>query len=135
MSLKCWTSDEEKRLLKKDIIEINDNKLFGYKVAREETIKSGKMDVEYVIMERDKNLRDYITLKNLEDAYYKAKNNIKEYKPMKEGLALFLFLLLIIPGILYVSKKRKEKKFILKNNQKMKQEMAKIIQEGEQYRR
>ncbi len=126
---------EEKRLLKKDIIEINDNKLFGYKVAREETIKSGKMDVEYVIMERDKNLRDYITLKNLEDAYYKAKNNIKEYKPMKEGLALFLFLLLIIPGILYVSKKRKEKKFILKNNQKMKQEMAKIIQEGEQYRR
>lgn len=126
---------EEKRLLKKDIIEINDNKLFGYKVAREETIKSGKMDVEYVIMERDKNLRDYITLKNLEDAYYKAKNNIKEYKPMKEGLALFLFLLLIIPGILYVSKKRKEKKFILENNQKMKQEMAKIIQEGEQYRR
>ena len=126
---------EEKRLLKKDIIEINDNKLFGYKVVREETIKSGKMDVEYVIMERDKNLRDYITLKNLEDAYYKAKNNIKEYKPMKEGLALFLFLLLIIPGILYVSKKRKEKKFILENNQKMKQEMAKIIQEGEQYRR
>ena len=126
---------EEKRLLKKDIIEITDNKLFGYKVAREETIKSGKMDVEYVSMERDKNLRDYITLKNLEDAYYKAKNNIKEYKPMKEGLALFLFLLLIIPGILYVSKKRKEKKFILKNNQKMKQEMAKIIQEGEQYRR
>lgn len=126
---------EEKRLLKKDIIEINDNKLFGYKVVREETIKSGKMDVEYVIMERDKNLRDYITLKNLEDAYYKAKNNIKEYKPMKEGLALFLFLLLIIPGILYVSKKRKEKKFILENNQKLKQEMAKIIQEGEQYRR
>ena len=126
---------EEKRLLKKDIIEINDNKLFGYKVAREETIKSGKMDVEYVIMERDKNLRNYITLKNLEDAYYKAKNNIIEYKPMKEGLALFLFLLLIIPGILYVSKKRKEKKFILENNQKMKQEMAKIIQEGEQYRR
>lgn len=126
---------EEKRLLKKDIIEINDNKLFGYKVVREETIKSGKMDVEYVIMERDKNLIDYITLKNLEDAYYKAKNNIKEYKPMKEGLALFLFLLLIIPGILYVSKKRKEKKFILENNQKMKQEMAKIIQEGEQYRR
>ena len=126
---------EEKRLLKKDIIEINDNKLFGYKVAREETVKSGKMDVEYVIMERDKNLRDYITLKNLEDAYYKAKNNIKEYKPMKEGLALFLFLLLIIPGILYVSKKRKEKKFILKKKKKMKQEMAKIIQEGEQYRR
>ena len=126
---------EEKRLLKKDIIEINDNKLFGYKVVREETIKSGKTDVEYVIMERDKNLRNYITLKNLEDAYYKAKNNIKEYKPMNEGLALFLFLLLIIPGILYVSKKRKEKKFILKNNQKMKQEMAKIIQEGEQYRR
>ena len=126
---------EEKRLLKKDIIEINDNKLFGYKVVGEETIKSGKMDVEYVIMERDKNLRNYITLKNLEDAYYKAKNNIIEYKPMKEGLARFLFLLLIIPGILYVSKKRKEKKFILENNQKMKQEMAKIIQEGEQYRR
>ena len=126
---------EEKKLLKKDIIEINDNKLFGYRVAREETIGSGKKRVEYVIMERDKNLRNYITLKNLEDAYYKAKNNMKEYKPMNEGLALFLFLLLIIPGIIYVFKKRKEKKFIDANNQKMKQEMARVIQEGEQYRR
>ena len=126
---------EEKKILKKDIIEINDNKLFGYRVAREETIGSGKKRVEYVIMERDKNLRNYITLKNLEDAYYKAKNNIKEYKPMNEGLALFLFLLLIIPGIIYVSKKRKEKKAIDANNQKMKHEMARVIQEGEQYRR
>jgi len=126
---------EEKKLLKKDIIEINDNKLFGYRVAREESIGSGKKRVEYVIMERDKNLRNYITLKNLEDAYYKAKNNIKEYKPMNEGLALFLFLLLIIPGIIYVFKKRKEKKAIDANNQKMKQEMARVIQEGEQYRR
>jgi len=126
---------EEKKILKKDIIEINDNKLFGYRVAREETIGSGKKRVEYVIMERDKNLRNYITLKNLEDAYYKAKNNIKEYKPMNEGLALFLFLLLIIPGIIYVFKKRKEKKAIDANNQKMKQEMARVIQEGEQYRR
>lgn len=126
---------EEKKLLKKDIIEINDNKLFGYRVAREETIGSGKKRVEYVIMERDKNLRNYITLKNLEDAYYKAKNNIKEYKPMNEGLALFLFLLLIIPGIIYVSKKRKEKKLIDENNQKMKKEMARVIQEGEQYKR
>lgn len=126
---------EEKKLLKKDIIEINDNKLFGYRVAREESIGSGKKRVEYVIMERDKNLRNYITLKNLEDAYYKAKNNMKEYKPMNEGLALFLFLLLIIPGIIYVFKKRKEKKAIDANNQKMKQEMARVIQEGEQYRR
>lgn len=126
---------EEKKLLKKDIIEINDNKLFGYRVAREESIGSGKKRIEYVIMERDKNLRNYITLKNLEDAYYKAKNNMKEYKPMNEGLALFLFLLLIIPGIIYVFKKRKEKKAIDANNQKMKQEMARVIQEGEQYRR
>ena len=126
---------EEKKILKKDIIEINDNKLFGYRVAREESIGSGKKRIEYVIMERDKNLRNYITLKNLEDAYYKAKNNMKEYKPMNEGLALFLFLLLIIPGIIYVFKKRKEKKAIDANNQKMKQEMARVIQEGEQYRR
>jgi hypothetical protein len=126
---------EEKKLLKKDIIEINDNKLFGYKVVREESIGSGKKRVEYVIMERDKNLRNYITLKNLEDDYYKAKNSIKEYKPMNEGLALLLFLLLIIPGVIYVSKKRKEKKLIDANNQKMKREMARIIQEGEQYKR
>lgn len=126
---------EEKKLLKKNIIEINDNKLFGYKVVREESIGSGKKRVEYVIMERDKNLRNYITLKNLEDDYYKAKNSIKEYKPMNEGLALLLFLLLIIPGVIYVSKKRKEKKLIDANNQKMKREMARIIQEGEQYKR
>ena len=54
---------------------------------------------------------------------------------MNEGLALLLFLLLIIPGVIYVSKKKKDKKLIDANNQKMKREMARIIQEGEQYKR
>ena len=66
--------------VKKDIIEINDNKLFGYKVVREESIGSGKKRVEYVIMERDKNLRNYITLKNLEDDYYKAMDEDNEFE-------------------------------------------------------
>jgi p-aminobenzoyl-glutamate transporter AbgT len=77
----------------------------------------------------------YFEFLNYCKKHYKAKNSIKEYKPMNEGLALLLFLLLIIPGVIYVSKKRKEKKLIDANNQKMKREMARIIQEGEQYKR
>ena len=127
MELKKWTYEEYP--------EFADDRFDAIVTDGNETGALYLNDVEYVIMERDKNLRNYITLKNLEDAYYKAKNNIKEYKPMNEGLALFLFLLLIIPGIIYVSKKRKEKKFIDANNQKMKKEMARVIQEGEQYRR
>ena len=126
---------EEKKLPLENRLEINDNKNFGWKVKQEVEEGKGKNIKKYVILERNKNLSNYITLHNLEEKYYEAKNNIKEVKPINEMLAFLLFLLLIIPGLIYVSKKKKEKALIEENNAKMKKEMARLIQEGEQYKR
>ena len=90
---------------------------------------------KYVVLTRDKNLRNYITLSNLEKRYYDAKNQIKPLPKINEIALMFLFLLLIIPGIIYVVKKKKDIKMVEDNNSKMKKEMASIIQEGEQYKR
>lgn len=126
---------EEKKILLKDKLEINDNKNFGYKVKSEVTEGKGKNKVSYCILERDKNNSNYLTYVRLEKEYYKYKNEIKEYKGVNEILLMILFLLLIIPGVVYLFKKKNEKKKIEENNAKMKKEMARIIQEAEQFRR
>ena len=126
---------EEKKIPSKDKLEINDNKNFGYKVKEEITEGKGKNKVSYYVLERDKNNANYLTYVRLEKEYYQYKNGIKEYKGVNEILAMVLFLLLIIPGVIYVFKKKNEKKSIDENNAKMKKEMARVIQEAEQFRR
>lgn len=126
---------EEKRLKSSDKLEINDNKNFGWKVKEEVFEGSGKKKVSYCVLERDKNHHNYLTYVRLEKEYYKCKDNIKEYQGVNEIVAMLLFLLLIIPGVIYVSKKKKERIAIEENNKKMKAEMARIIQEAEQFRR
>lgn len=126
---------EEKRLKSSDKLEINDNKNFGWKVKEEVFEGSGKKKVSYCVLERDKNHHNYLTYVRLEKEYYKCKDNIKEYQGANEIVAMLLFLFLIIPGVIYVSKKKKERIAIEENNKKMKAEMARIIQEAEQFRR
>ena len=126
---------EEKKLPLSEKLEISDNKNFGWKVKEEIEEGSGKKKNKYVVLTRDKNLRNYITLSNLEKRYYDAKNQIKPLPKINEIALMFLFLLLIIPGIIYVVKKKKDIKMVEDNNSKMKKEMASIIQEGEQYKR
>ena len=83
---------EEKKILLKDKLEINDNKNFGYKVKSEVTEGKGKNKVSYCILERDKNNSNYLTYVRLEKEYYKYKNEIKEYKGVNEILLMILFL-------------------------------------------
>ena len=126
---------EEKKLPLDNKLEITDNKNFGWKVKEEIEEKVGKKKVKYVVLARDKNRRDYITLASLEKRYYDCKNQIKPIPKINEITAMVLFLLLIIPGVIYISKKKKDIKMVEDNNAKMKKEMASIIQEGEQYKR
>lgn len=126
---------EEKKLPVSARQEIVDNKEFGWKVKEEIDEKVGRKTEKYVLLTRDKNMMNYLTLVDLEKRYYAAKGNMKEFKPANETLTLILFICLIIPGILYLSKKKKEKKEILDNNEKMKKEMARVISEAEAYKR
>lgn len=126
---------EEKKLPVSARQEIVDNKEFGWKVKEEIDEKVGRKTEKYVLLTRDKNMMNYLTLVDLEKRYYTAKGNMKEFKPANETLTLILFICLIIPGILYLSKKKKEKKEILDNNEKMKKEMARVISEAEAYKR
>jgi hypothetical protein len=126
---------EEKRLPLSARQEIIDNKVFGWKVQEEIEEGKGKHKEKYVLMTRDKNARNYLTLVNLEKEYYTAKGRIKEYKEPNEMVVMLLFVCLIIPGIVYLSKKKKEKNAIEEENAKAKKDMARIISEGEQYKR
>jgi hypothetical protein len=126
---------EEKKLPLSEKLEISDNKNFGWKVKEEIEEGGGKKKIKYVVLTRDKNLRNYITLSNLEKRYYDAKNQIKPLPKINEIALMFLLLLGIIPEVIYISVKKKNIKMVEENNSKMKKEMASIIQEGEQYKR
>ena len=60
---------EEKKLPLSEKLEISDNKNFGWKVKEEIEEGSGKKKIKYVVLTRDKNLRNYITLSNLEKIF------------------------------------------------------------------
>ena len=126
---------EEKKISIYSRQEIVDNKVFGWKVKEEIEEKVGRKTEKLVVLTRDKNARNYLTMVDLEKRYYEAKNKIKEETPVNETVALVLFICLIVPGVLYLMKKKKTNKEIRENNEKAKKDMARVITEGEQYTR
>lgn len=126
---------EEKKISIYSRQEIVDNKVFGWKVKEEIEEKVGRKTEKLVVLTRDKNARNYLTMVDLEKRYYEAKNKIKEETPVNETVVLVLFICLIVPGVLYLMKKKKTNKEIRENNEKAKKDMARVIAEGEQYTR
>lgn len=126
---------EEKKISIYSRQEIVDNKVFGWKVKEEIEEKVGRKTEKFVVLTRDKNARNYLTMVDLEKRYYEAKNKIKEETPVNETVVLVLFICLIVPGVLYLMKKKKTNKEIRENNEKAKKDMARVIAEGEQYTR
>ena len=84
----------------KEVIEID--KIFGWTEGEVKVRENGKDKHHYTIMSRDTEMPHYEELKQLEIEYGDAKNNIRQKKNIEFGVAFFLFLCLIIPGVIYV---------------------------------
>ena len=95
---------------------IADLQCFGWEKKEEITKRSGRIHVNYQVMIRDTDMPNYKEYKKCELEYENAKNQLKTYKKIEVSTALVLLLLFIIPGVIYIYIKSKQKENIEKTN-------------------
>lgn len=107
---------------------------FGWfvKDAMTERSQHGHQRLVY-IMARDKDREHYDELVKLEQKYRSYKNSLQEYKPMDEGITILLYLLFIIPGVIYTVYKANQKSEVTSHNNDMIARMKKTDNEAKKY--
>lgn len=104
---------------------------FGWKVKDFYTRRSGRVGHRTIFrMERDKDMPNYDELVRLEEKYDAYENEKQKYEEMDLEVALVLYLLLLVPGIIYTVHKSKQKKEITEYNKALQQRMDKILEKA-----
>ena len=81
-------------------------------------------------MEKDKDMPNYDELVRLEEKYDAYENEKQKYEEMDLEVALVLYFLLLVPGIIYTVHKSKQKKEITEYNKALQQRMDKILEKA-----
>ena len=118
----------ETKTVRKDI---SDYLKFGWKHTEDTSYRSGKIYGTASVLARDKEMPNYKLIFALENKYFRLKSNIKIYKPINDNweVAVILFLLLVIPFVVYYIYKGKQKREINENNNRLRIEMHKVLEE------
>lgn len=95
-------------------------------------VRSGRhhrtVETHGYVLRRDMDMPHYKVLSAYQTKYFALKNSKKYYQPMDGLTVLLLFLMLIIPGIIYVSVKSSQKEKIEFHNEEVENEMRKILE-------
>ena len=104
---------------------------FGWKHTEDSRERSGKSHYTAHILARDKDMENYRLIETLEKKYFYLKSQIKTYSPISDNweMAVILFLLLVIPFVVYYIYKGKQKREINENNNRLRIEMHKVLEE------
>ena len=95
---------------------INDLTAFGWQATQTASRRSGRSSHTVQIMARETTMPHYNDYRRLEENYETAKGNKKYYNSMEGLTVLLLFLIFIIPGIIYVAYKSNQKANIEEHN-------------------
>ena len=109
---------------------IQDLKAFGWQPTEEVTEKHGRSSQRYQVMARETTMPNYNKYHDLEMEYEDAKSSIRTYNSMEFSTLLVLFLLLIIPCVLYIVFKNIQKARIKKNNNECHERMKAAMTEA-----
>lgn len=82
---------------------------FGWQQTQTVSERHGRSTHHYCILARETSMEHYDDLRKLENEYEAAKSQIKSYRSMEISTVLLLFLLFIVPGIIYVNYKKCQK--------------------------
>lgn len=114
---------------------VKELKSFGWEVIDDEAYKKiNNVWYRYCIMARTREIPHHDELEALEKEYEDTRKQIKPIPTTNGWLAFFLFLLIIFPGIIYLSAKSKKKKQTKKENEDAKLRILEIIQKAENLR-
>ena len=107
---------------------IEDLKSFGWQQTDEIEERSGRHTTRYIILARDKEMQNYNQIVELESKYKSLRSKLETYEPIDGIYALILFLILILPGIVYVVFKNKQKGRIQNNNNLVRSQMKEVVE-------
>lgn len=108
--------------------DISDYLKFGWKHTEDTSVRGsrGLHHTEHVLA-RDKDMNNYSALVALESKYFSYKRSLRQYEPMDGGIVFILFLLGIIPGLVYTIYKSKQFDSIETDNNYLKRKMNEIL--------
>lgn len=105
---------------------------FGWEHTEDAMVRCGKHHRTEHILARDKDMENYRVLEALENKYFKLKEQKQSYNPIDGGICFALFVLFIIPGILYVCYKSKQKEHIYAHNRSLQSQMDVVVKEAKE---
>ena len=106
---------------------IKDLTAFGWQPTQETSRRSGRITHYYQIMARETSNPHYNEYRRLEINYEAARGKLKYYDSMEFSTVILLLLLLIIPGVLYITFKLIQKNNIKNHNIMCRQKMRAAI--------
>ena len=111
---------------------IRDLSAFGWKIQSDNHVNGDYYRTSgfVFLLVRDTNMPNYNRINELEKEYENARSQLKHYNELNIHLAVFLFFIFIIPGIVYVVLKNKEKKAKYDYNEPFQNKMRKAIIEA-----
>ena len=106
---------------------IQDLTAFGWQPTQESSRRSGRTSYNVQIMARETSNPHYNEYRRLEINYEAARGKLKYYDSMEFSTVILLLLLLIIPGVLYITFKLIQKNNIKNHNIMCRQKMRAAI--------
>ena len=107
--------------------DINEYLRFGWEHTDDTKVRTGRTLRLQHVLARDKDMENYRLIAALEAKYFMLKSQKKTYVPMDGGWGFVLFMLFVIPFILYAVIKHTQKKRIEEHNAKLQTQMNDIL--------
>ena len=103
---------------------------FGWQHTEDTQVKASRGYTLAYVLVRDKDMPNYQTLVELENKYLHLKLQRKTYSRIDGGWCLVAFLCFIVPGIIYVTVKSKQKRKIKNHNEEIQRQMNEILSQA-----
>lgn len=115
--------------------DMEDYLKFGWKHTEDVRVRHGRRHSTEYVLARDKDMPHYRLVEMLEKQYFALKAQKKSEVEIHWDVFFILFLLLIIPGILYLLDRKGKNQEIQQKNEQIQRKMNDIAKEAAQYLR
>ena len=109
--------------------DFSDYLKFGWSHTEDKSVRHGPHRSTAHILARDKDMPNYRLVAALDAKYFTLKPQLKTYVPADAFTAVVLFLLFILPFVIYLVYKSSQKKKIDENNATIQKQMNEILDE------
>lgn len=110
--------------------ETIDFSYFGWQHTEDTTVKVGKHRSQAHVLARDKDMPNYRLISTYEKKYFELKNKKEKYEPIDGLFGFILFILGVVPFVIYALFKSSQKKRIKNKNDRLQQQMDYFAREA-----